>query len=314
MRILLHQWLCCWFVSSVTVASAQVFDSPESASVDADFAVQGEYVGTRNAMQVIARGDGEFEIVVFELGLPGAGWDKSTVRRVDGDADTVAQLADSLTMERVERTSPTMGLKSPAGATTLFDGTQESLAKHWKDGAKRTDDGLLMQGAMSIDEFQDYRLHIEFRLPLMPSDSGQGRGNSGVYHQGRYETQVLDSFGLDGKNNETGGIYEVRDPDLNMCFPPLSWQTYDVDFTAARFDESGNKISPAKLSVVLNGVLVQSSVEVPGSTVAAPLPEAATPGPIYLQDHGAPVRYRNIWVLPRDVDKEVRRPVVAGHE
>ncbi len=295
-------------------APAQVFDSITAASADPDFSVQGEYVGEQNSLQVIAKGDGEFEIVVYALGLPGAGWDRTPPRRLDGDADTVAQLVESMKLTKIERTSPTLGAVPPSDAIILFDGSQQSLTEHWEDGAKRTDDGFLFQGATTRLRFGNYRLHLEFQTPFMPTASGQGRGNSGVYHQGRYETQVLDSFGLEGKNNESGGIYSVRAPDLNMCLPPLSWQTYDVEFNAATFDEKGNKSSPATITVSLNGVPVQTGVAIPSPTTAAPLPETPDAGPIHLQDHGNPVRYRNIWLVPRDLAKESRRPIVAGYD
>ena len=296
------------------VVFAQVFSTPEQAATDPDFLVQGEYAGVNKAMQVIARGDGDFEIVVYEGGLPGAGWDRQPPRRVDGDDDVVSQLAESMGLEKIERKSPTLGASPPPGAIVLFDGSEKSLQAHWDDGAKRTDDGLLIQGVTTRQSFGDYRLHVEFQTPYMPAASGQGRGNSGVYHQGRYETQVLDSFGLAGKNNETGGIYTVSDPSMNLCFPPLAWQTYDVEFTAATFDSSGQKISPARLTVRLNGVVVQSNVAVPGPTTAAIRPETPEPGPLHLQDHGNPVRYRNIWLVPRDVQRESRRPIVASFE
>ncbi len=293
---------------------AQVFDTPDAAKADPDFLIQGEYVGDNKAMQVIARGDGEFDVVVFELGLPGAGWNKSEVRRIDGDADLVTELTESMKLKRVERQSPTLAAAPPADAVVLFDGSEQSLRDHWSSGAKRTDDSLLIPGVTSKDTFTDYRLHLEFRLPFMPKATGQARGNSGVYHQGRYETQILDSFGLEGKDNETGGIYEIRAPDLNMCFPPLVWQTYDVEYTAARFDDAGNKLSAARITAAVNGVPVQTAVEVPRTTRAAPQKESAEPGPIYLQDHGNPVRFRNIWIVPRDLAKESRRPIVSGYE
>ena len=117
--------------------------------------------------------------------------------------------------------------------------------------------------------------------------------------QGRYEVQILDSFGLEGKHNECAGIYEVKAPSVNMCFPPLSWQTYDVEFTAPRFDENGKKTSNARMTVRHNGVLVHENVEVPGPTRAAPNKEGSEPGPIFLQDHGNPIRFRNVWVLEK---------------
>lgn len=301
-------------VLTFSVASAQVFPTPEQALTDPDFLIQGEYTGVNKAMQVIARGDGDFEIVVYEGGLPGAGWDRQPPRRIDGDEDVVAQLSESMGLKKIDRKSPTLGASPPPGAIVLFDGTEESLRANWDDGAKRTDDGLLVQGVTTRDSFSDYRLHLEFQTPYMPTASGQGRGNSGVYHQGRYETQILDSFGLEGKNNETGGIYSVSDPTMNLCLPPLAWQTYDVDFTAAKFDSNGKKVSPARLTVRLNGVVVQSNVAIPGPTTAAIRPETPDPGPLHLQDHGNPVRYRNIWLVARDLERESRRPVVAGFE
>ena len=99
-----------------------------------------------------------------------------------------------------------------------------------------------------------------------------------------------------------------------MCLPPLVWQTYDVDFTAARFDAEGKKLSNAKITVKLNGVVVHRDVELPRTTTAAPVKEGKSDGPIYLQNHGNPVRFRNIWVRPRDIDAEVRRPIGPSFE
>lgn len=300
-----------------TVTFAQedsIFIAPSDALQDPDFSVQGEYVGSSRSMQVIALGEGDFDVVVYPGGLPGAGWNRTDPQRLQLDADEVLELADSNGMKRIERTSPTLGMKPPEGAIHLFDGSRQSLERHWQAGANSTDDGLLEPGATSRDRFQDFILHVEFRTPFKPKARGQARGNSGVYFQGRYETQVLDSFGLAGKMNETGGIYSIRDPDVNMCFPPLTWQTYDAIFTAARFDASGKKVADARLTVRLNGVVVQQDVALTHATTAAPWKEGPEPGPIFLQDHGNPVRFRNIWVQPRDVAKEARRPVVPGWE
>ncbi len=294
------------------IAQAQVYDNPEAAKSDPDFALQGEYVDDTRGMQVIAEGDGEFHVKIYNGGLPGAGWDGSDIQQIEADDATVGAMVENF--KRTRRSSPTLGAKPPRGAVVLFDGTKQSLDKHWKQGARITDDGLLMEGCTSIDTFADYSIHVEFRLPFMPKARGQGRGNSGLYHQGRYETQILDSFGLEGKNNETGGIYEIRDPDLNICLPPLVWQTYDVDFTAARYADDGTKTSNAKVTVRLNGIVVHRDVELPRGTRAAPVKEGPEDGPIYLQNHGNPVRFRNIWVKPRDVAAEARRPVVPGFE
>lgn len=280
-------------------------------AADPDYAVQGEYTGSGHSMNVIALGDGEFEIVVYEGVIDRRARAGNPPRRVDGDEDTVLDLAESLGLTRVQRESPTLGAAAPDGAVVLFDGSEKSLA-NWK-GGKRSDDGFLQQGTETIQTFRDYTLHLEFRTPWMPKAQGQGRGNSGVYHQGRYETQILDSFGLSGADNETGGIYEIKAPDINACLPPMQWQTYDVEFTAARF-EGDKKVSDARMTVRLNGVTVQNDVAVPRATRAAKYRESSEDGPIYLQDHGNPVRFRNVWLVARDAQREASRPIVPGFE
>jgi hypothetical protein len=187
-----------------------------------------------------------------------------------------------------------MGAKSPRGAVVLFDGT---TAKHFKGG--RLEGKVLREGVTSFRNFGDYHLHMEFKLNYAPTARGQGRSNSGVYMQGRYEVQILDSFGLAGKNNECGGIYEIRDPDLNMCLPPLAWQTYDIDFTAAVYDKAGKKTANARISVRHNGVLIHKNAELPRSTRASPVKEGFEPGPIYIQNHGNPLHFRNIWLVEK---------------
>lgn len=298
--------------TSQSVLHAQTFVDPEKAMSDPDFLLQGEYVDSKRGLQAIAMGDGEFQVVTYNGGLPGAGWDGKDKQTIDVEADTLEAMLTKF--KRVTRQSPTIGAKPPSGAVVLFDGTRASLDQHWQKGAKMTEDGLLQQGCRSADLFGDYSMHLEFRTPYKPKARGQGRGNSGLYHQGRYETQILDSFGLEGKMNETGGIYSIREPDVNMCLPPLTWQTYDVQFTAARFDDSGKKTANAKITVQLNGIVIHRDVELPKSTTAAPVKQGPEDGPIYLQDHGNPVMYRNIWVQPRDVEAEAIRPIVPGFE
>lgn len=308
LRALLSVFACCL---SAGQTSADVYDTPEQAAADPDFAVQGEYARKDRGIQVVAQGGGEFLIVIYKGGLPGAGWNGQDRQVIEGETEDVEDLVEDC--RKVERESPTLGARAPTGAVVLFDGSEQSLQDHWKAGAKKTDDGLLKQGATSTDTFKDFRLHLEFRTPYMPNARGQGRGNSGLYYQGRYETQILDSFGLEGKQNETGGIYSIRKPDLNMCLPPLSWQTYDGEFRAARF-KGGKKIADATLTVRLNGVVVQSSVALTHATTAAPVREGEAPGPIFLQNHGNEVRFRNIWVEPFDADREARRPLIPGFE
>jgi len=199
------------------------------------------------------------------------------------------------TLKKVVRESSTLGAAPPDGATVLFDG---STAETFENG-RTTEDGLLVAGCLSKQSFRDFTLHLEFRTPFMPASREQGRGNSGMYLQNRYETQVLDSFGLEGRDNECGGVYSVEPPRLNMCFPPLSWQTYDVDFTAARFDDSGNKTKNAVLTLRHNGVAIYENLELPSLTPGGASEEFPGEGPLQLQDHGNPVHYRNIWVLAK---------------
>jgi hypothetical protein len=199
-------------------------------------------------------------------------------------------------LPKVERKSPTLGEKPPAGAIVLFDG---SSTDHFP-GAKQTDDGLLIPAATSKEKFGAHKLHLEFLLPYMPKSREQGRGNSGVYVQGRYEVQVLDSFGLEGRDNECGGIYSVAEPAVNMCLPPLAWQTYDIDYTPPKFDASGKKTADAVISILHNGVPIHEKLAIVRGTPGGPLSgEGPEPGPLFLQDHGNPVRFRNIWVVEK---------------
>ncbi len=146
-------------------------------------------------------------------------------------------------------------------------------------------------------KFKDFKLHVEFRTPFMPNARGQGRGNSGVYVQGRYEIQVLDSYGLEGLDNECGGIYKIGAPMVNMCLPPMQWQTYDITFQAPRFDAGGNKTENAVVTVVHNGVTIHDRRKLPVPTGGAIDGNLSEPGGIYLQDHGNPVQFRNIWLV-----------------
>ena len=197
-------------------------------------------------------------------------------------------------LKKLERKSPTLGAAPPTGAIVLFDG---KIAEKFSPGIL-TPDGLLAAGATSEQKFQSCQLHVEFVLPFMPEARGQGRGNSGCYLQGRYEVQILDSFGLKGENGECGGVYGIKAPDVSMCLPPLAWQTFDIDYTAAKFD-GDKKVRDATITVKHNGVIVHKDVPLPQATTAAPEPEGPAPGPIYLQDHGNPVRHRNVWIVEK---------------
>jgi hypothetical protein len=315
-RAMIKTLLCFLLIVSAGAHAADAkttFTNPTDAGPD--FAVQGEYLGPGVAAQVIAKGDGTFHIVGFAGNLPGAG-ESEKKREADGkwDGDKVVFSSEGITgqiqgneltatdiggnkfvLNKTERKSPTLGVKPPEGATVLFDGTN---ADAWS-GGKLDAEGNLQAGTLSKREFGDCQLHVEFRTPFMPNARGQARGNSGVYLQNRHEVQVLDSFGLSGENNECGGIYSKHRPKVNMCFPPLSWQTYDIDYTAARYDAAGKKTSNAKLTVRHNGVLIHENAEVDSATTASGLKDGPGTGPIQLQNHGNPVAYRNIWIVEK---------------
>ncbi len=188
----------------------------------------------------------------------------------------------------------------------LFDGTDFS---QWLGPGGKAPAWKIVGDAMEImprkgsiytkEEFRDFKLHIEFNIPQLPPNvRGQGRGNSGVYIQRRYELQILDSSGQPPRKNEGGSIYKFKAPDKNVCKKPGEWQSYDIIFHAARFEgqgENARKVKDVRMTVWQNGVLIHDDVKVPNKTGAG-RPEGPEPGPILLQDHGNKVQFRNIWI------------------
>lgn len=188
----------------------------------------------------------------------------------------------------------------PSDAVVLFDGSSLS---QWEGGERwivRDGYATPMLGDIKTKQlFGDCQLHIEFATPAEVRGEGQGRGNSGVFLADRYEVQVLDSYEnktyFDG---QAGALYKTRPPLVNACRKPGEWQAYDIIFQAPRFDEHGQLLKPAYITVLHNGVLVQNHLELLGDTVFDKGPKYTPhgPGPIRLQYHGDPVRFRNIWV------------------
>jgi Domain of Unknown Function (DUF1080) len=338
MRTPLRPIMTALVVASVSApAAAQERSSRERqrtaildpAEAGPDFADQGEYAGQvferqgNNwlsrpfGLQVAAQGNGQFLAMLYPGGLPGAGWERSerlplagsrtdTAVELQGDgtyvtiASGTAKLASTSRqllgeLRKVYRTSPTLRQRPPAGAIVLFDGGDTGRLEK----ARTTPEGLLQEGAQFATPCRDLTLHLEFLLPYMPHASGQGRSNSGVYLQSRYEVQILDSFALEGVENECGALYRQRRPNVNMCYPPLAWQTYDVDFTSPRFDKDGNKYRNARITVRHNGVVVHDNVEVYAKTGGGST-EGPDLLPTKLQDHGNPVRFRNVWLVDRE--------------
>jgi hypothetical protein len=205
-------------------------------------------------------------------------------------------------LRQAQRNSPELGKRPPKGAVVLFDGT--NLEQWQKRDGQPAAWKLLTNGVMEIkggdivskEKFGDFQLHLEFRLPYMPRDFGQARANSGVYLQGRYETQVLDSYGLEGRDNECGGFYQICRPTVNMCAPPLQWQSYDITFHSAKLDASGNKTANARVTIIHNGVKIHDNFELPHVTPGGMNNKEGEPAGLLLQDHSNPVQYRNIWV------------------
>jgi hypothetical protein len=285
--------------------------------------VQGLYEGTLKDVKfearVIAMGKDAYKIYlrqdlgggkVGKVELDGkTDGDAVTFKSKGGDVEWTASYAAAslkgsaggteFTAKRVERKSPTMGKKPPAGAIVILDGknfenlTPSKSAEEWKPA----DDGSIqvakggMNSKQQFDSGFDY--HVEFMNPFQPTARGQGRGNSGCYLPNGDEVQVLDSFGMDTyKGGGCGGIYGFKDPDAFDVFslaslPPLEWQTYDMEYRVEKAD--GKLVGKPKLTVYHNGIKIHDNVE---------LKAAAKKGGFHWQDHGNPVRYRNIWVVP----------------
>ena len=209
-------------------------------------------------------------------------------------------------LKKIHRRSSTLGAKPPKGAQVLFDG---SSVDAWDSG--KFVGRLLDNGTTSKKKFGSVFIHMEFICPFMPTARGMHRGNSGIYVKREWEVQIVDSFGWHHENRKferlsnfgrCGGIHEMIGPRINMSYPPLTWQTYDIDFRMAKFDSAGKRVRPATMSVRHNGVYIHKNYVLPPVPPGRDLKASKEKlrGPIFLQNHGNPVRYRNIWVLEKD--------------
>jgi hypothetical protein len=195
---------------------------------------------------------------------------------------------------------------APRGAVVLFNGLDLNQWVHingkdkpkWKlvkGGAMQVNGGNIMTRKKFGGHF---KLHVEFRVPYMPKAKGQARGNSGVYVQGRYEVQVLDSYSLKSKIDDCGAIYGIAAPSVNACKAPTVWQSYDIEFRSPQCRD-GKKVEAGRMTVYQNSVKIHDNVKITKDNTTAGLGgDVCKPGPIMLQDHGNPVQFRNIWLLP----------------
>lgn len=309
---------------SATDVNQGIFEGLYSPAEGKDVRAVAHVMGLGNQRYravITADAPGMGKKVVLEGQVPGklAAFFKGRELRLEGMAGDVVVTATlgngrlhakaagpkggELFLRRIERMSPNAELPPPEGAVVLLpfaQGRKTSLEKWTNKRWDVLDDGsvAVRNGeSRSRDSFGDCRLHAEFWLPYEPDGRGQGRGNSGLYFQNLYEVQVLDSFGLQKiGQGDCGGIYNTAVPRVNASLPPETWQTYDVTFRAPRFDANDKMTEPARISVIHNGIKIHDNVAVPQCT-EGPGRKLVKRGPIKLQDHGHPVRYRNIWLV-----------------
>jgi hypothetical protein len=329
-----------------------------------DVRLQGEYAGMLAGrpvgVQVVARGEGRFHALVLPGGLPGDGWDgmpyvllesdplergvaafhavaaaDDATAHLDGEGFRLTRAGQAAVLPRVERTSPTLGQRPPAGAVVLFDGTGLDAFQEDKTYEAQTMplmlDDTMLNGGVTKRSFGDCLLHVEFMTGFEPENIPWRRADAGIYLASRYEVAIGDSFGFDFDLSGYGGptpprlfsqrslaqkfpvttgtrhttkprvcgsvfTYPIIVP--NTCHPPLTWQTLDIDFTAPRFDAAGAKTADAILSVKLNGHQIVDRQQVTKPTPHGLKGDAAR-GPIWFEAFFRRVLYRNIWLVEK---------------
>ena len=315
--------LACVALAGIAAAAAPLEQDVQGIYEGACKDAKGEH---KIEARVVAWGKGTFKVFIRQPLEEGKVAKVDLDGKTDGDAvqftgkagdvEWSAAYADgtikgtcgqgcTLEIRRVVRESPTLGAKPPAGAIVLLDGKtfDEVTCAANKDGTpqewKAVDGGGIQvpRGGMNSKRQFDgsLKLHVEFKIPFIPNERDQGRGNSGVYLPNGDEIQVLDSFGSPSyKGGGCGGLYAYKDPDAFDQFslaslPPLQWQTYDVEYRVEKQD--GKPTGKPRVTVLHNGIKIHDNVE---------LKKDARKGGFHFQDHGNPVHYRNIWVLPLD--------------
>jgi hypothetical protein len=261
-----------------------------------------EVVGEKTTAKAELDGKTEGDAVSFAGKVGNVEW---SCTYADGTLKGTCGQGCTLELKRAERQSPTLGAKPPEGAIVLLPpdpkSSDEMVRRKGKDGTepewKVLEDGgvPIPKGGMNSKRAFDgsFKLHVEFKIPFLPDKHGQGRGNSGVYLPNGDEIQVLDSFGdTTYLGGGCGGLYKYKDPDAFDKFslaslPPLAWQTYDVEYRVEKKD--GKLVGKPKVTVLHNGIKIHDKFQVQMN---------AKKGGFHFQDHGNPVQYRNIWVLP----------------
>ena len=324
---------------SVLLLSVAVVCHADQGASDPFF---GDWQGEGLVAQVIPRGGGNYQInllpefdvkckplaVVAGRAADGVlrfeqdGWSGQAQGQQMAGTRPGSRQPEAFVLKPVVRLSPSVGAKPPEGAVILFDGSgfgeweaqrpkgapteiawelcEDFMRVAPVDRETRAGHSLITKRA-----FRDFRMHFEFRLALMADKTGQTRSNGGlVFGDANWcEIQVLDSYGLEGLDNECGGIYKVGAPAVNMCRPPLVWQTYEIEYRAPRYDADGKRSQPGRISVVHNGVSIHQDAELPDSPAAEQRrktnPDAIPTGRIILHYHKDPVEYRNIWLVER---------------
>jgi hypothetical protein len=284
--------------SAAKLPPTPVYSSAEAAAkAHPEFPRVGEYVSNdgKTAIQANMLKDGNFLVAIYSGGLPSDGWDQSALQSKKLTATELKTLLSAY--QKVERKSPTLGKAPPKGALLTMP-----------DGFTNVKDGIMMAGGKTTKDLSSFHMHLEFMQPFKPgrNPSNQDRGNSGIYIFGNYEIQVIDSFGLDldSENNAIelesinkqwcGALYKMKLPDVHMAYPPLRWQTYDIDFQAPEFDGE-TKVKNARVTLHHNGVLVHDDVELKTGTGNGAKKKQLASGPIFFQNHGNPVQFRNVW-------------------